>query len=149
VPALNDLYKKYRDRGEFYIVYIQEAHPVDAWQMDVNVKEGALLATTKTLEDRSKAADTCVIKLGLDLPALVDTPDDFVERAYTGWPDRLYVVDKNGRIAFKSAAGPFGFKPEDVETTLKRLLSEGNTNRASNAEGQRRGDQSERDLPQS
>jgi type I thyroxine 5'-deiodinase len=124
VPALNDLYKKYKDRAEFYIVYIQEAHPVDAWQMDVNVKDGALLATTKTLDDRTKAADTCVIKLGLDLPALVDKPDDAVERAYTGWPDRLYVLDTNGKIAFKSAPGPFGFKPEDVESTLKRLLPE-------------------------
>ena len=124
MPALNDLYKKYKDRAEFYIVYIQEAHPVDAWQMDVNVKEGALLATTKTLDDRTKAADTCVIKLGLDLPALVDKPDDAVERAYTGWPDRLYVVDTNGKIAFKSAPGPFGFKTEDVESTLKRLLPE-------------------------
>ena len=122
MPALNDLYKKYKDRAEFYIVYIQEAHPVDAWQMDANVKDGALLATTKTLDDRTKAADTCVIKLGLDLPALVDKPDDAVERAYTGWPDRLYVVDTNGRIAFKSAPGPFGFKPEDVESTLERLL---------------------------
>jgi hypothetical protein len=122
VPALNDLYKKYGDRTAFYIIYIQEAHPVDAWQMDVNVKEGALLATTKTLADRTQAADTCLIKLGLDLPALVDGPDDKVERAYTGWPDRLYVVDKDGRIAFKSAAGPFGFKPEDVETTLRKLL---------------------------
>jgi type I thyroxine 5'-deiodinase len=125
VPALNDLYKKYKDRAEFYIVYIQEAHPVDAWQMDVNVKDGALLATTKTLDDRTKAADTCVIKLGLDLPALVDKPDDAVERAYTGWPDRLYVVDANGKIAFKSAPGPFGFKPEDVESTLERLLAGG------------------------
>ena len=124
MPALNDLYKKYKDRAEFYIVYIQEAHPVDAWQMDANVKDGALLATTKTLDDRTKAADTCVIKLGLDLPALVDKPDDAVERAYTGWPDRLYVVDTNGKIAFKSAPGPFGFKPEDVESTLKRLLPE-------------------------
>ena len=149
MPALNDLYRKYKDRAEFYIVYIQEAHPVDAWQMDVNVKEGALLATTKTLEDRTKAADTCVIKLGLELPALADTPDDFAEPAYTGWPDRLFVVHKNGRIAFKSAAGPFGFKPEDVETTLKGLLAEGDTHRAANTEGQRRGDEAERDLPQS
>jgi hypothetical protein len=122
VPALNDLYRKYRDRAAFYIVYIQEAHPVDAWQMDVNVKEGALLATTKSLGDRTHAADTCLIKLGLTLPAVVDLPDDRVERAYTGWPDRLYVIDSDGRIAFKSAAGPFGFKPEDVETTLVRLL---------------------------
>ncbi len=122
MPALNDLYEKYGQRAAFYIVYIQEAHPVDAWQMDVNVKEGALLATTRTLTARTHAAGTCLIKLGLKLPALVDKPDDRVERAYTGWPDRLYVIDTDGRIAFKSAAGPFGFKPEDVETALLRLL---------------------------
>jgi len=33
-----------------------------------------------------------------------------VEKAYTGWPDRLYLIDKEGRVAFKSAPGPFGFK---------------------------------------
>jgi type I thyroxine 5'-deiodinase len=53
----------------------------------------------------------------------VDEPDDRVERAYTGWPDRLYVVDAEGRIAHKSAAGPFGFRPADVEATLKRLVA--------------------------
>ncbi len=125
MPALNALYRAYQDRVAFYIVYIQEAHPVDAWQMSINEKEGALLATTRTLEDRTKAADTCLIKLGLELPALIDTPDDFAERTYTGWPDRLYVVDTKGRIAFKSAPGPFGFKPEDVESTLKKLLPDG------------------------
>jgi Iodothyronine deiodinase len=56
------------------------------------------------------------------MPALVDELDNRVEQAYTGWPDRLYVVDKDGRVAHKSAAGPFGFKPENVEATLKRLL---------------------------
>lgn len=123
MPALNELYRKYRDQADFYIVYIQEAHPVDAWQMDINVKDGALVATTTSLDDRTAAAETCVIKLGIELPALVDTPDDHAERAYTGWPDRLYVVDKDGRIAFKSAAGPFGFEPKDVEATLERLLN--------------------------
>lgn len=122
MPALNDLYRRYKDRAAFYIVYIQEAHPVDAWQMEINEKEGALLATTTSLDDRTAAANTCLVKLGLELPALVDTPDDVAERAYTGWPDRLYVVDRDGRIAFKSQAGPFGFKPEDVETTLETLV---------------------------
>lgn len=43
--------------------------------------------------------------LGIEFPALVDEPDNRVERAYTGWPDRLYVIDRSGRIAHKSAAG--------------------------------------------
>lgn len=60
-------------------------------------------------------------KLGIKLPAIVDGPDNAVERAYTGWPDRLYVIDRDGTIAHKSAAGPFGFKPAEMEADLKRL----------------------------
>jgi type I thyroxine 5'-deiodinase len=122
VPALNTLYRQYRDRAEFFVVYIQEAHPVDAWQLDANVKDDVLVATTKTDEERHDVAGVCLTKLGIELPAVVDEPDNRVERAYTGWPDRLYVIDKDGRVAHKSAAGPFGFKPEDVEAALKRLL---------------------------
>jgi type I thyroxine 5'-deiodinase len=122
VPALNALYRQYRDRAAFYVVYIQEAHPIDAWQLDDNIKDDVLVASTTTLDQRLDVAGVCVTKLGIELPALVDGPDNAVERAYTGWPDRLYVIDKDGRIAHKSAAGPFGFKPAEVEATLKQLL---------------------------
>ena len=122
MPALNRLYRDYRERVAFYVVYVQEAHPIDAWQMDVNVSDGVLVPTTKTDDERINVAGLCVTKLGIELPALVDESDDAVERAYTGWPDRLYVVDADGRIAYKSAAGPFGFRPSEVEAALKRLV---------------------------
>lgn len=122
MPALNKLYKDYQDRAAFYVVYIQEAHPIDAWQVNDNVKDDVLVATTRTTDERYRAANICVTKLGIELPALIDEPDNRVERAYTAWPDRLYVIDKDGRIAHKSAAGPFGFKPVNVEATLKRIL---------------------------
>jgi hypothetical protein len=122
VPALNALYKDYRDRAAFYIVYIQEAHPIDAWQLDDNIEDDVLVASTKTMDERLSVAGMCVRNLGIDLPALVDGHDNAVERAYTGWPDRLYVVDRDGRVAYKSAPGPFGFKPAEVQETLKRLL---------------------------
>jgi len=120
--VLNRLYREYRERVAFYVVYVQEAHPIDAWQMDVNVADDVLVATTKTDDERINVAGLCVTKLGIELPALVDEADDRVERAYTGWPDRLYVVGADGRIAYKSAAGPFGFMPSEVEAALKRLV---------------------------
>jgi hypothetical protein len=52
----------------------------------------------------------------------MDGPDNRVERAYTGWPDRPYVVGRDGTISYTSAPGPFGFKPAEVEATLKRVL---------------------------
>jgi type I thyroxine 5'-deiodinase len=122
VPALNALYNDYRNRAAFYIVYIQEAHPIDAWQLDDNLEDDVLVASTKTLDERVNVAGMCVRNLGIELPALVDAPDNGVERAYTGWPDRLYVIDRGGRIAYKSAPGPFGFKPAEVQRTLERLL---------------------------
>ena len=121
MPALNRLYKEYRDRVAFYVVYIEEAHPIDAWQVNDNLEDDVLVASTTTLDERADVAGVCMTKLGIELPALVDGPDNAVERAYTGWPDRLYVIDRDGAIAHKSAPGPFGLKPAEVEAVLKRL----------------------------
>jgi hypothetical protein len=122
VPELNRIYRHYRDRAAFYVVYISEAHPVDRWQLKSNIKDDVLVTNTTTDEERMDVAGVCVRKLGIEMPALVDELDNRVEVAYSGWPDRLYVIDKDGHVAHKSAAGPFGFKPEDVEATLKQLL---------------------------
>ena len=122
MPALNRLYRQYEDRAAFYVVYIQEAHPIDGWQLDDNLEDDVLVASTASDAERGQVAGVCMTKLGVQLPAIVDEADDRVEQAYTGWPDRLYVIDIDGRIAYKSAAGPFGFKPSEVEATLKRLL---------------------------
>jgi hypothetical protein len=121
VPALNTLYQQYRDRVAFHVVYIEEAHPIDAWQVSDNVKDDVLVKSTETADERDHVAGVCLARLGIKLPALIDEPDNRVERAYTAWPDRLYVIDRNGRIAYKSAAGPFGFKPADLADALKRI----------------------------
>ena len=121
MPALNALYKQYRDRVAFHVVYIQEAHPIDAWQVDDNLKDDVLVKSTETADERDHIAGVCLAKLGIELPALIDEPDNRVERAYTAWPDRLYVIDRSGKIAYKSAAGPFGFKPAEVADALKKI----------------------------
>jgi type I thyroxine 5'-deiodinase len=59
--------------------------------------------------------------LGIEFPALVDRIENSTEIAYTGWPDRLYVIDKDGRVAFKSAAGPFGFKTDQLSNALAQI----------------------------
>jgi type I thyroxine 5'-deiodinase len=104
------------------VVYILEAHPSDAWQMASNVREHVVFASPKSLDEKDAVADSCVRRLGIRIPALVDDLGNTVERAYTGWPDRLYVIDREGRVAYKSAPGPFGFNPQGVEQTLKRLV---------------------------
>jgi hypothetical protein len=104
-------------------VYIEEAHPTDGWQMPSNLKEGILVASAKTFAERDEDTRVCMVKLGIKIPALVDDMQDSTERAYTGWPDRLYVIAGDGRVAYKSAAGPFGFHPEEMAKALRAAVS--------------------------
>jgi type I thyroxine 5'-deiodinase len=104
------------------VVYIQEAHSTDAWQTETNIRDKVLIPSARTAEDRSAAAMSCVRGLKIDIPAILDDTTNSVEAAYSGWPDRLYVVDAEGCIAYKSEPGPYGFKPAEVGATLGRLL---------------------------
>lgn len=90
--------------------------------MGSNVREGIVFRDPRTDAERSQRADSCVRKLGIRFPALIDGIDNTVERQYTGWPDRLYLIDRAGRVAYKSAPGPFGFHPADLEAALRRAV---------------------------
>jgi Iodothyronine deiodinase len=125
VPALNKLYESYHDRVAFYVVYIQEAHPTDIWQMESNVKEGVLYAAAQSDGDRRATASACVRKLGIHIPAILDGIDNKTERAYTGWPDRLYLIGTDGLVKFKTAPGPYGFSTEGLEQELRRTVPSG------------------------
>jgi len=104
------------------VAYILEAHPIDPWQDDDNVKANISVASAKSLDDRCAVAGSCVTKLKIEIPAIIDDLGNSTEAAYTAWPDRLYVIGQDGRVAYKSEPGPYGFKPGEVEATLKRIL---------------------------
>jgi len=89
--------------------------------MQSNVKDNVLFASPKSLQERESIAGSCVRKLGIKFPAVVDNIDNHTEQAYTGWPDRLYLIDRDGKIVFKTRPGPFGFKPAELEAALKSL----------------------------
>lgn len=103
------------------MVYIEEAHSSDLWQLPANEEQGVVFISPKTDEERAGLASVCVRNLKIDLPAVIDGMGNSTERAYTAWPDRLVVIDKHGRIAYKSKPGPFGFHPADMAVALKRV----------------------------
>jgi type I thyroxine 5'-deiodinase len=59
----------------------------------------------------------------MTIPCLVDEIDNAVDKAYSGAPDRLCVVDIDGKVAYHSKRGPWGFKPKDAEKALKEILA--------------------------
>jgi hypothetical protein len=107
---------------QFLAVYILEAHPSDVWQMESNIKQGVVFRSPRNEQERDDIAGACVRKLGIKFPAVVDGFDNATEKAYTGWPDRIYLIDTAGSIVFKSKPGPFGFKPELLSAALSRLF---------------------------
>lgn len=107
----------------FYIVYIQEAHPTDGWQVQVNEDEGVTYAQPASAEQRQEVAAACALGLNLSIPALIDGIDNAVDRAYAALPDRLYLVDAAGRIAYRSGPGPWGFNPDELAAAISALLS--------------------------
>jgi len=123
VPALNKLYEQYGNKVAFLVVYITEAHPSDVWQMQSNIKDSVVFASPKDEEERALMAGACVRKLGIQIPAVIDEFGNSTEQAYTGWPDRLYLIDAKGRVAYKAKPGPFGFKSDELRAALGRLVN--------------------------
>ena len=119
MPALNKLYEQYGNQVEFLVVYITEAHPSDVWQTENNFRDKVVFASPRNEDERASVAGTCVRKLGIKIPALLDEFGNSTESAYTAWPDRLYLIDRNGKVAYKSKPGPFGFKPDQLQAAMR------------------------------
>ena len=117
---MEQLYQSYKDRAEFLLVYIREAHPDSVLYV---AKDGEELLEkilqTDSLAARSANAQVCCETLKLSFPAIVDGDDNAVNEAYAGWPDRFVIVGVDGRIAYYGKQGPAGFKPREVEDWLR------------------------------
>jgi hypothetical protein len=116
------LHKRYGDKAAFLAVYVREAHPTDAAASAGNEASGIGFRQPRTLEERTEVATKCHAKLDVTIPLVVDTIDDRVGHAYSGMPDRLYLIDQKGKVAYQSGRGPFGFKPGELEQSLIGLL---------------------------
>jgi hypothetical protein len=107
----------------FLAVYIKEAHPEDGWVLDENREHDIAVVDPTTAEERAGVARACAARLHLQMPTVVDDVDNAVASAYGGWPDRLYLIDAEGRIAYQGGEGPFGFKPEELAEAISDLLA--------------------------
>ena len=118
-PAVRRLYDETNGNARFLLVYVREAHAADEWVMPDNDARGLVVPQPTSFEERASAARECVGDFMLSMPTVVDGVDDAVCREYGAWPDRLYVIDAAGRIAYQGDPGPFGFKPDEVREFLR------------------------------
>lgn len=76
----------------------------------------------KTMEERAEVAEVCLLRLELAMPTLLDDMDDSTDRAYAAHPERLYVIDREGTVAFQCGPGPFGFDVAEWEKAIEALV---------------------------
>ncbi len=52
------------------------------------------------------------------LPFGIDDMSNAANDAYAGWPERIYIIDESGHIAYRGGMGPFNYKPEEAREWL-------------------------------
>jgi tetratricopeptide (TPR) repeat protein len=124
---LKRMAEEYRERVDFRLVYIREAHAQGGaeseWQSTINVKEGISLAPARTLPEKQEHAALCLRKLELPFPAVVDGMDGAAETAYQAWPSRLYLVGRDGKVAFSTRLGELDFRPAELDAAIREILA--------------------------
>jgi len=122
------MWEQYQDDVEFFVVYIREAHAIDSTS-PAGGNGMPIVEDPITLFERREVAKVCMSKLALEpIPTLVDELDDAVQKAYAAWPDRLYLVGRDGKIAYHGDRGPFGFLPDELEQAIEKELGYSGTN---------------------
>ena len=117
----------YHDRVDFRLVYISEAHGSDgadsAWQSTINEKEGISLPAPRSLAEKQDYGALCLRKLTLPFALEVDGMDAAAERAYQAWPSRLYLVGRDGKVAYQTRLGELDFHGDLLERAIREMLS--------------------------
>lgn len=118
---MNRLYREYKDKVNFYLVYVREAHASDGRVSKSNTRAGINYKEPKTLAERAKVATDCVKSLKFDLPVLLDNLDNKVQKTYSGFPARTVIVGPDGKFLYVGRPGPKGIDTKTLESELRKL----------------------------
>ena len=115
------LFESHKKTIDFKIVYIRDSHPVFGFRAPTNDRRGiGPEQEPRTLADREKWACEDRKKMKCTIPIVMDGFDDTTLRAYDAFPQRVYVLDKSGKVAYRSA-GLVGFDLENVSKAVNAL----------------------------
>jgi tetratricopeptide (TPR) repeat protein len=118
---------QYHQRVDFRLVYISEAHANGGaeaqWQSTINQKEGIDLPAPRNLAEKQDHGTLCLRRLSLPFAMVVDGMDAAAERAYAAWPSRLYLVGRDGKVAFQTRLGELDFHADAVEQAIRQALA--------------------------
>src|SRR5258708_29196896 len=101
---------------------MREAHGGGSWQSTIKRREGVDLADASTFEQKREYAVSCIRKLKIPYNTAVDPLDNGAEKAYAAWPSRVYLVDKQGHVAFNSPLDELNFDASKLDSALQSAI---------------------------
>ena len=124
--ALRRLSRRFKQDINTVIIYVVEAHPIDApspyadgiWLTPKNEIAGIHCAQPRTLEGRIELAHQLRRRFRLSTSMLIDALDDRAWRAFGSAPNVAILVHPDGRIAVKQG----WFEPQEMARAITALL---------------------------
>ena len=124
--ALQRLSRRFEQDINTVIVYVVDAHPIDApspyadriWVTTKNERAGIRCAQLRTLEERIELAHQLRRRFRLSTSMLIDALDDRAWRAFGSAPNVAILVQTDGRIALKQG----WFEPQEMARVITALL---------------------------
>jgi len=114
--------KTYGDKVTLFCVYIREAHAEGEDQVPRNLDEDVIFEQPTTSDERAEVAAACMLRHNFSFPMLMDNMENEAEEKYMSWPDRLYLIDSDGKIAYQGGMGPLYFDVDEFEQELRKLV---------------------------
>jgi hypothetical protein len=113
LPAIKSLSSKYEAKYNFFIVYVIEPHPIDVpspysadrkiWISANNIRDHIAANQPKTYQQRVDNSKKWKQSYNINLPILVDDPDNFFWSKFGEAPNMVYVIVPNNIVYYKQA----------------------------------------------
>lgn len=107
IHGINELYNEFSEQDvQFLFVYVREAHPGDE------------LPAHRSMDQKVRAAELLRDEDGIEFPVLVDDTSGKVHKKYGSMPNPTFVIDRSGRVAFRSLGSRASKLGEAIEELL-------------------------------
>ena len=116
---LDELANSHGDKVKFFSVYIREAHAQGDDHVPRNLDEDIIFDQPATSDERAEVAAACMLRYNFSFPMLLDNMENEAEEKYNSWPDRLYLIGPDGKIAYQGGMGPLYFDVDEFEGAVR------------------------------
>ncbi len=99
------------------MIYTRVAHPKNGWE----IQGMSHIRDPRTISQRQEAAERCTTDYGFEFPTLIDDMLDSTAVRYAAWPERIFVINPDGTVAFAGGCGPGKFHDRRSRTSTDAM----------------------------